>query len=346
MFLYIDSFFAEPRDREVSPLNEIPDTLNRLYLQAMLEHDREAVYSERTGGRWIKHPDWRLDRSVIRLALFMESRFGLQPGDRVLISAPLGPEWFLTDLAVMASGAVTVAVPAGAGQDAHAGALLDHCPRVAFASAEVLSGIQSMRDSLSSFEHLVSFDAELEEDGVLPFAGVLDLAGTMDTPERAQQFRAVARGTEPGQIATVHYERGPQGLQSEELTQGEIIDRIRSHLTEQPAVKGDTAYIAGPEMTISARLALYAFMGDGYTTAAFGVPGREVADCEELAPDKVILPQAVLSGIVSSGEKAGGEFVRKAFGGRVRWIGCTEPLDTDAVHRFGGISAVAADGAV
>ena len=87
---YIDSLFAERTAVTGEPVGTVPDTLAQLYLQAMRHHAREAAVLTRSDEKWAPMPDWRLDRQVIRTALYLQERAGVKPGDRVaIVSAQL-----------------------------------------------------------------------------------------------------------------------------------------------------------------------------------------------------------------------------------------------------------------
>ncbi len=102
----------EGRARVVRLGSEAPATLSRAYVSAMREHDRKATLLHWTGGRWQETPDWRLDRLVIRLSLYLRERAGLLPGERVAVLSPLRWEWLLAEWSAVAQGAVAVAVQA------------------------------------------------------------------------------------------------------------------------------------------------------------------------------------------------------------------------------------------
>src|SRR5262249_13579566 len=131
---YIDSLFAERTVRRDQPLDTVPDTLSQLYLQAMRHHFREAAVLVRSDDRWNPMPDWRLDRHVIRTALYLQERVGVRPGDRVAVLSELRPEWLIADCAALALGAVSVAVDPELPRDRLVGALVDVGPKVIFAS--------------------------------------------------------------------------------------------------------------------------------------------------------------------------------------------------------------------
>lgn len=371
MLLYIDSVFGEGRDREVKPLHTIPDTLNRLYLLAMREHDRDAVvlHRNRVEGGWDPTPDWRFDRHVIRLALYLQERVSFEAGDRAAIVSELRPEWLLADWAVMGLGGLSTAIGSDLEPDRILEALVETGPTVAFVSGDLLEELLPLRASLPGLKQIIAFDrpdvegdSPIPEDQARPFSSVLDLGGTFDTPERAQAFRALAREVPADRAALRHYRRNPDGSVSPaELTQGEAIDRLKPFWIEQPARKGDLAYVTGPEVDLELRLALYGFVGDGYTTTVLGDtladPTLEIAD---LRPHKIIGPSEILRSAVRNGAAQGREpessrgtwfrrlarltpagrarekreRVVRALGGRARWFGPTAPLDDGLWERL------------
>ena len=85
-------------------------TLPRLFVRAMRKHDRSAVLLDRDGERRRETPDWRFERQVIRLALFLRDRAALAPGDRVAIVSSLRPELAVAEFAAIAQGATSVAI--------------------------------------------------------------------------------------------------------------------------------------------------------------------------------------------------------------------------------------------
>jgi len=87
------SFFSESGVREVTPLRTLPKTLNRLHADAMREHARQSALLARDDAQWVATPDWRLDRHIIRLALYLRERLGVEPGQRVALLSELRPEW-------------------------------------------------------------------------------------------------------------------------------------------------------------------------------------------------------------------------------------------------------------
>lgn len=371
MLLYIDSLFAEGRERVVRPLHTILPTLNQLYLLGMLEHARAAVLMHWQGGRWNLTPDWRLDRHVIRIGLYLRERVGIQPGDRVAILSELRPEWPVADFAILTSGAVSVTADPSLPGDEVVKALIEEGPRAAFLSGRALETLGDALERVPGLEHWIVFDPAPPQERAALFGSALDLGGTLDTPEHASAFRTQARDVPPDEPALCHYEGSGEGsLEVHRLTQGETIEQLKRDWLWHPASKADLAYIVGPELTLTARLALYAFVADGLSTTVLGTPGREAGEIAALRPDKIVAPAAVLEAAVrkrlaqTNGRMSGvrnwlrlaarlapggrakqeRRAIRTALGGRARWIGSTGPLDPALSARLSAVVTMGPEG--
>jgi acyl-CoA synthetase (AMP-forming)/AMP-acid ligase II len=260
---------------------ERPGTLAGLFLAAMRRHDRAAVLLQHDGVKWRETPDWRLERQVIRLALFLRDRARLGPGDRVAIVSRLRPEAVAAELAAIAQGAAAVTMDPDLPPDVVRGAIEEAAPAVAFVPDA------AARDRAAGARAVLCFDGKAE--GAWAFCEALDLGGTLDTPERAQSFRAQAREVAPDSCALGYLAGSDGALRCHFLSHAEAVARIHALRAESPARKGAVALLAAPP-TLAARLALLSFVFDGSTTCAVGTPGREVAG---LRPDWVVGPAGV-----------------------------------------------------
>jgi acyl-CoA synthetase (AMP-forming)/AMP-acid ligase II len=254
-----------------------PGTLAGTFLAAMRRHDRAAVLLQHDGVKWRETPDWRFERQVIRLALFLRDRARLAPGDRVAIVSGLRPESLVAELAAVTQGASAVAIDPDVPAAAVRRAIDEAAPAVTFvadAAREVSVGPRAV----------VCFQGKAE--AAWAWSEALDLGGTLDTPERAQSFRAQAREVAADSRA-LGYLAGSDGqLHCEFITQAETVERMRALRTGSPARKGAIAQVTASP-TLAARLALLSFVLDGSTTCAVGMPGPEVAG---LQPDWVVGP--------------------------------------------------------
>ncbi len=298
---YLESLFAESSPRKLEPreAGRGPETVNRLYLHSMREHERKAALLYLQDGRWEPLPDWRLDRRVIRLALYLQERVGVAAGDRVAVVSELRPEAALADFAGLGLGAVSVMVDAGVPANNLIAALIDVGPKVILASPVGLDKLDGGGLPLPGLEQVIALDAGKAADNVVRLETAFELGGTLDTAERAQAFRATARAIEPGRAAIVHYEgsenREPQW---QELTQGEVVQRVEAIWQAQQPALGDRVYLVGTELTLAVRLALYACLGDGYSTTALARSLGTAAELTELEPQRIIASPSILAEVL------------------------------------------------
>jgi hypothetical protein len=367
---YLDSLFAEGGEggaREVVPLRAVPETLNRLHADAMRQHVRRSALLVREEAEWMPMPDWRLDRQIIRLGLYLREQLGVTPGDRVALLSELRPEWLIADLAALGLGAVSVAIDPRLRGDALAGALEDSGPSVTFVSGAAQKLLVSLDGRAPRHGRLIALDPAVSGDGVMSLHTLLEMGGTLDTPERAQSYRTYSRDLPPERPAIRHYRQAAgSGWERVELSQGEVIERLQAGWLRERARPGDLAYVSDPTVSLAGRLALYAFLGDGYTTTALAPAGRELSDLAALHPTKIVAPAALLAEAVRAGESSaearpgsdGGwlrhaaqsatlarsrrdrRAVRDILGGRARWVGSTEPLDSALAGRLRSVAVV------
>lgn len=369
MFLYIDSLFGDSREREVEPLGAVPLTLNQLYVRAMREHARDAVLLHQTDGRWARTPDWRLDRSVIRAALYLKENLNIQPGDPVALIGDLRPEWLYIDFAALVVGAISTAIPNDIPSEKIVEALVETGPRLVVAPQSVFESLGVEPTQLPGIESAMTLDGPGGE-GAMALKGALELGGTLDTPERAQRIRSAAREATPDQPAVRHYSFADGALGWTDLTQGDLVERLKIHLVDQPAHRGDVVYLEGATVTLDLRLWLYAFVGDGYSSVALGQPDRAAPQVADLRPHKIVVSPKALEALLEpsqdplkNGRAARGlrrlgarltregrarlarEQTREALGGRVRWIGPTSQLDAALSAQLSGAVAIGTRGA-
>ena len=275
MLLYVTA--GEPQEREFRPLRTIPETLAGLYDLGMRQHIRRAVLLDCVDGEWREMPDWRLDRLVIRLAVHSRERLDVIPGDRVAIFGPSSWLWPAVEFAAMGFGCVAVGLSHLLSDGELSAALAESAPRVAFATdIESARRLMQLRAAAALPETvIVPDDLAADGPGLLTLGRVLELASILDTPERAQNFRACARGVSAETDACWHFGRGEpeKGPSLVRLTHGQAMALVKKRLGQLPAARHDVAYLQAPEMTLAARIAYHAFVGDGCTTTAVGRSG-------------------------------------------------------------------------
>ncbi len=339
MLLYLtaeDVFGGETPERGgPRPLHTIPATVSGLFDLGLRHHVRRAALASWTGGSLEPVPDWRLDRLAIRVALFGRERMGLEPGGRVLLLGGLGVLWPAVDFAAMGFGLVPVGVEHDVSDDALAAAVAQAAPRAAFATdAASAERLLTLRRSGRLGDATVVAEGLPREEGLLPLAELLEVGSVLDTAERAQAFRAFSRQVDPGSPALWHV--GARGLVR--LTHREAMAKVAVALRSRPAQEGDVAYVDAPRVTLGKRLALAAFVGDGYTASALGREGRAAEDLGEARPNKVVASEPWLAAACDGrGPRWPGGLdrgrarrrVQEALGGRLRWVETASALPSE-----------------
>jgi len=254
---------------------DVPATLASLFLGAMRKHDRKAALLQRDGARWRETPDWRLERQVIRLALFLRERAALAPGGRILIVSRLRPVLVVAELAALAQGAASIVIDPD-----------EAVPYPASGAGAVFVADPALRGRIAEEARAVlCFDGPIE--GGTAFSAALDLGGTLDTPERAQSFRAAARAVAPEAPALEWLAASDGAARFDFINHREAMATIRAEWSAAPPQKDAVAYLSGPA-TLTARLGLLAGVGDGRTSSALGEPALEAADIAELNPRRIL----------------------------------------------------------
>jgi AMP-binding enzyme len=352
MLLYItaeDVFGSDaPRRRGPRPLHTIPPTLAGLFDLGLRHHVRPAAMAWWQEGALEPVPDWKFDRLAIRLALFGRERLGLEPGQRLVVLGRLGWLWPAVDFAAMGFGVLPVGIEHDLPDDAVASIVAEAAPRAALATdAESAERLARLRRAGRLGGATVVAEDLPEAEGLLPLARLLDLAAVLDTAERAQAFRGSSRQVAPEGAALWH--AGPRGVTR--LTHRAAMERILPALRSRPACEGDVAYLDGPRVTLRKRLAMAAFVGDGYTTTALGREGRAAEDVALLRPHKLLASEPWLDAACDGrgprwpaglDRRRVRRRVQEALGGRLRWVEACSPI-SDATARILAAAGIGLD---
>lgn len=340
---------------ESRPLHRFPDTIGGLYDLGMRHHQRVAVLLRPAGTGFEELPDWRLDRLVIRLALYAQERLGLENGDRVAIVGRLDWLWPAAEFAALGAGAVPVGLEHDLSDAGLAGALGDAAPRLSIATDPVSAERLLQARAAGVATGALLLPAAAGAPDVHPLAAVLELGATLDTAERAGAFRECARSLSPDAACCWHYAGDGRFFR---LTHRDALVRVADQISTRPALRGDVAYVEAPRVGLATRLALYAFVGDGHTASALGREGRLAEDVAALRPHRLLVPgdwvaEAWRGALADSDgwlrrlaqalplrwlreRERRGKRLRRAlaarFGDRARWIEASGTLETAVVE--------------
>jgi hypothetical protein len=253
----------------------------------------------------------------------------------------------------MGFGVLPVGLEHDLPDDVIASVFAEAAPRAAFATdAESASRLTRLQRMGRLGGATVVAEGLTGEEGFLSLAQLMDLAAVLDTAERAQAFRAFSRQVAPESPALWH--AGARGVVR--LTHRAAMTQTAPVLRARPACEGDVAYVDGPRMTLGKRLAMAAFVGDGYTTTALGREGRAAEDIAELRPHKILASEPwVAAACDGRGPRWPADLDRRwarrrvqaALGGRLRCVeaGSAVSRETARALAAAGIDLDVRDGA-
>ncbi|MBO0862454.1 MAG: long-chain fatty acid--CoA ligase [Chloracidobacterium sp.] len=269
-----------------------PQTINELFNQAMRERANQVVMRYKYGKRWHDILGAQLDERVRNLTLALH-RLGVRSGDRVALLAESGPEWSITDYAILANGAINVPIYPTQAVDQVGYILRNSGARILFISnAKQLRRIQSALDSLKSKERprLIMFEAPKEDkkDRDVAILAELEKAGWEESSLNPRLYERLSAESQPDDLATIIYTSGttgePKGVM---LTHRNLVSNALNAGEVFELKDDDSALSFLPLSHVFERTVLYIYM-------AFGVQINFARGVETVAEDiKEVRPTVV-----------------------------------------------------
>jgi long-chain acyl-CoA synthetase len=209
---------------------------------------------------------------------------GMSAGDRVAIVSESRPEWIVSDLAVLAAGAVTVPVYPTLSPAQARYILQDSGARIAIVSTRVqLEKIQEIRHLLPALEAVVVMDPQLGSGAsVIALEEIARRGHARMTGEwgAGREFRDAARRVTPQQLATIIYTSGttgePKGVM---LTHANLVANLYSGAHALEVGEGDTALSFLPLSHAFERMVSFVYLLTGVTVIfaeSFDTVGRDI----------------------------------------------------------------------
>ncbi len=186
-------------------------TVNRLFFEAIEEHDGAAAYRHKVRGVWEAISHRTVLQRVRRTALGLRT-IGIEPGDRVAILSENRPEWAIVDYACITSGVTDVPVYSTLPAEQIPHILVDSGSKVVFVStADQARKLSSVRSQVPQLTHIIGF-AATKEDGCDMTLAELEAAGAqLDNDKVAEEFKSAALAVSPDALLTLIYTSGTTG---------------------------------------------------------------------------------------------------------------------------------------
>jgi hypothetical protein len=352
MLLYItaeDVFGGAPAHGAPRPQDGVPATLGALYDQGMRHHARRAVLHSAELGAV---PDWKLDRLVIRIALYGREKLGLEPGTRAAVFGRPSWLWPAVESAVQGFAAAAVGIAHDAPDEALLKALREAGPRFVVAtdpeSAKRLLELHGRAEAPRL--PLVAAAGGIPAVDVLALEQLLELGGTLDTAERAQAFRLMCRRIDPQAEALWHVSASGTAR----LRHAQAVERIGARLRARPPEPGDVVQLLPESVTLDLRLAVAACVGDGRSETVLGHPGTSSEEVARVRPHGLRASASWLEAACRGceprwpsalGRRRARRRVQQRLGDRLRFIETDGRVDdaTAAAVAAGGIDLIVAE---
>ncbi len=246
-----------------------PTTLNELFALAVQRYgSRPDVLVYRSGGRWAKISAAALAEQVRTLAFGFYAN-GVRPGDHVALLSENRPEWTLSDLALLALGAVDVPIHATQAPPQVAHILRDSGARIlVLSTGEQWQRLRDVLASVESVEKIITFEAISDEDArLLPFPQLFE-AGQRWAAHEPDLYDRLRRAVGPSDLATLLYTSGttgePKGVM---LTHGNITSNVTAALRVLGYSSRDVVLSILPLSHSFERMAFYCYLHAGLSIA-------------------------------------------------------------------------------
>ena len=211
--------------------------------------------------------------------------FGVGPGDRVAIVSESRPEWVMSDLAILARGAITVPVYPTLSPALVRYILADCGARLAIVSTRLQAEkVQEVRHQLPALEAVIVMEEAAAAQVSVVGLDALQRRGHEQINAHwgaGKDFRDIARNVRPENIATIIYTSGttgePKGVT---LTHANLMSNLIAATEVLPVGVDDIALSFLPLSHALERMASYLYLFTGVTmifAESFDTIGRDVA---------------------------------------------------------------------
>jgi long-chain acyl-CoA synthetase len=252
------------------PRNSAPDTLNRLFFDAVQRFDKPDALQVKIGGKYEPISHRRLVERVRHVALGLQAS-GVRVGDRVAILSENRPEWAITDYACLTAAMTDVPIYPNLPPEQIAYILRDSGSSAIFVStAAQADKIRQIRSACPALRLVVGFSA-IRDPGVDLTITELEAKGaSTESTESIAGYRRAADMVRPDDVATIIYTSGttgePKGVM---LTHDNIYSNVMAGAVQIPFAGHDTCLSFLPLSHIFERMAGHYLMMHTGTSIAY-----------------------------------------------------------------------------
>jgi long-chain acyl-CoA synthetase len=217
-------------------------------------------------GRYVPISTEEFKSRVSRLALGLQN-LGVKPGDKVILLADNGPDWTVTDYAVLSLGGITVPIYPSLVPEQIKYIINDSDAKVVVTSSQKLwEKVEAVKKDLPQVKHFVTFEPRAPE-GLLSLAQIQEF-GEKILQENPALFEETALRVKPDDLASIIYTSGTTGIpKGVVLTHANFVSNVKTLASIINFNETDTDLSFLPLSHVLERLVLFAFLFKGCTIA-------------------------------------------------------------------------------
>jgi long-chain acyl-CoA synthetase len=247
-------------------MSEYVTTLGRLFLNTCRIYPKPELLKGKADGSWYALSTEEFGRRVRRLSLGLRA-LGLKPGDKVALLAESGPDWVISDFAILCSGGVTVPIFPTLPAEQIRYIVHDAEAKMFLAAGGVLwEKVTAIRDQLPLIEKVIFLGRD-EAPGGMPLADVAALGEKVES-ENSGAFERMAEAIRPDDLASLIYTSGTTGVpKGVMLTHGNFVSNVHG-LDEHESFSQDDVILSFlPLSHVLERTGSFLFLFKGCTIA-------------------------------------------------------------------------------
>lgn len=261
-----------------------PGTLNELFFDAIARYDKPDALQVKRGGAFVPVSHREIEKRVLHAALGLSS-LGVARGDRVGILSENRPEWAIADYACLTSGMTDVPIYPTLPADQITYMLKDSGAVAIFvSSADQAAKISEIRSQIPALQHVISFD-EVGPSSDMTLHQLEQRGAAADTPPSREEYRRIADGVGPDDLATLIYTSGttgsPKGVM---LTHNNIRSNVEATRHKLPFEGDDVVLSFLPLSHIFQRMSDYLMFATGSSIAYAEGPDTVPINMQEVRP--------------------------------------------------------------
>jgi long-chain acyl-CoA synthetase len=242
------------------------DTLPQLFLHLTKSYPKPAMLLYKKEGRYVPISTEEFRSRVSRLALGLQN-LGVKPGDKIILLADNGPDWTITDYAVLSLGGITVPIYPSLVPEQIKYIINDSDAQVVVTSSQKLwEKVEVVKKDLPQVKHFITFEPRAPE-GLLSLAQIQE-HGEKILLENPALFEETALRVKPDDLASIIYTSGTTGIpKGVILTHANFVSNVKTLASIIDFNETDTDLSFLPLSHVLERLVLFAFLFKGCTIA-------------------------------------------------------------------------------